>query len=463
MKKVHLSMKEQEKYEVIKELVDHHGNKNRAALKLGITRRQVDRLIHIYQDKGKAGFIHGNKSRKPVNSLSQELNNQIVILYTTKYQGWNFVHFKEMLDEFEDIHVSYTTVYNLLTASGINSPHIQKITRRNRAKLRVLQNQPELTKEELDIVVNHEIALEDAHPSRPRKSKFGEQIQMDASEYVWFGTKKSQLHLSIDDATGTILGAWFDWQETLNGYYHVLEQILTNYGIPYSFLTDNRTVFNYETHKSKEESKDVLTQFGYACKELGILLETTSVSQAKGRIERANGTTQRRLANELKLRGIETIEEANNYLINTFIPKFNQKFALNPKDYVSVFEESPTEEKINLTLAVLASRKFNNGSSITYKRMTLQAYDENDKLVCFSPKTDCLVIYAFNGEKYISVDNQVYIAKEVDQHELYSKNFDTVPKEPKKKKKYIPPMSHPWKHSSFVRYQEQAHREHIYS
>lgn len=97
-------------------------------------------------------------------------------------------------------------------------------------------------------------------------------------------------------ATGNLVGAYFDWQETLTlkAYYHVYEQILVNYGIPLRFKTDNRTVFNYETAKTKAEHKDVLTQFGYACKTLGTDIVTTSVSQAKGMVERANQTVQSR-------------------------------------------------------------------------------------------------------------------------------------------------------------------------
>jgi len=463
MKEVLLNMNEQQKYDVIKELVDHGGNKKRAALKLGITVRQVNRLIQRYKEKGKAGFVHGNKTRKPINSLPEELNKKIVDLYERKYQGWNFQHFREWLKKAEDIDVSYTSVYSILTKAGYNSPQIQKATRKKRAKEKARLDHPDLEEEELEEAANHVMAIEDSHPTRPRKINFGEQIQMDASEYYWFGESKSQLHLSIDDATGTITGGWFDKQETLNAYYHVLEQILKNYGIPYEILTDNRTVFNYETHKTKTENKDVLTQFGYACKTLGVTLNTTSVSQAKGRVERANGTVQRRLANELALAGITTMEEANDYLINIFIPEFNRHFALAiDKDKV-VFADSPTDEQINLTLAVLADRTFNNGSTISYKNKTLQAYDGNDELVCFSKKTKCLVINAFDGQKFIAVDEKVYAAKEVEKHETHSENFDEKPKEKKKRKIYIPPMSHPWKHASYMRYQERAHNYHIYS
>ena len=86
---------------------------------------------------------------------------------------------------------------------------------------------------------------------------------------------------------------------------------------------------------------------GYACKQLGVSIETSSVSQAKGLIERDNGTFQGRLVNELRLNNITNIEGANKYLIEVFIPKFNKKFSLDYKMFESVYETSPTTEKIN--------------------------------------------------------------------------------------------------------------------
>ena len=226
-----------------------------------------------------------------------------------------------------------------------------------------------MSEETIENVINHEIALEDSHPRGEKPKFFGEVIEQDGSIHLWFGSVKSCLHLAIDKATSTIVGAWFGKQETLNGYYHILFQILTNYGIPYSFLTDNRTVFNYMllNPDKRTSEKDVLTQYGYACKQLGIELKTTSVSQAKGLIERTNGTFQGRLVNELKLNGITTMEEANKYLTEVFVPKFNSKFAMDYKKFQSVFEQAPSKEKINYTLSVLTPRKIDNGNSINTK------------------------------------------------------------------------------------------------
>ena len=466
MRKVELRMNEQKKYDVIKELVDHNGNKNRASKKLGISRRQIDRLIIKYKEKGKAGFVHGNRTHKPINALDKSISEDIILLYKNKYQDWNFNHFKEFLKKDENIDVSYDFIYKTLTKEGILSPKARKKTKREFAKQKLLKEKKinlAMTDEQINTIVNHEIALEDSHPRGEKPKYFGEVIEQDGSIHQWFGDFKSCLHLAIDKATSTIVGAYFDKQETLNGYYHVFYQILTNYGIPYKFLTDNRTVFNYiSLNPDKRTSdKDVLTQYGYACKQLGVDLETTSVSQAKGLIERTNGTFQGRLVNELKLYGITTIEDANKYLIDVFVPYFNERFALDYKKFESVFEESPSTEKINYTLAVLTPRKIDNGNSIKYYGKYYQPY-LNNKLKCFAPKTEALVIKAFNGDLLVTIDEQVLELRELSRNERFSKEFDEVI-EIKEKKKYIPPMTHPWKLSSFKKQLQKSHQQHQYA
>ena len=467
MRKVELRMNEKEKYEVIKELVDHDGNKKRAAKKLNISKRQVNRLIIKYKEKGKAGFVHGNRTRKPINALDKSISNDIILLYRNKYQDWNFQHFKEFLEQVENITVSYNVIYKTLTKNGIISPKARKKTKRDFKKKQLFEQKKinnAMTDEQINYIVNHEMSLEDSHPRGEKPKYFGEIIEEDGSIHRWFGGFKSCLHLAIDKATSTIVGAYFDKQETLNGYYQVFHQILINYGIPYKFLTDNRTVFNYmKLNPDKRTSdKDVLTQYGYACKQLGIELETTSVSQAKGLIERTNGTFQGRLVNELKLNGITTIEEANKYLLEVFIPYFNKRFAMNYKKFQSVFEESPSEEKINYTLAILTPRKIDNGNSIKYQNKYYQPY-LNDKLKCFSPKTECLVIKSFNGDLLVAIDEQVMELKELNRNEKFSKEFNEKKRTEPKSKGHVPSMQHPWKVGEFRKQQRRAKLQHLYA
>ena len=466
MRKAELRMNEKEKYDVIKELVDHNGNKNRAAMKLGLSKRQINRLIIKYKENGKYAFIHGNRSKKPVNALDKSISEDIITLYKNKYYDFNFNHFKEFLKKDENIDISYDFIYKTLSKEGILSPKARKKTRKEFIKKQLLKEKKinnDMSNEEIEIIVNHEIALEDSHPRCEKPKYFGEVIEQDGSIHNWFGDKKSCLHLAIDKATSNVVGAYFDKQETLNGYYNVLYQILTNYGIPYKFLTDNRTVFNYMSLNpdKRTSDKDVLTQYGYACKQLGIELETTSVSQAKGLIERTNGTFQGRLVQELRLNGINTIEEANKYLIDVFVPNFNKRFAIDYKKFPSAFDDSPSEEKINYTLAVLTPRKIDNGNSIKYHNKYYQPYLDN-KIKCFIPKTECLVIKAFNSDLLVAIDEHVYELKELSRNERFSKNLDEIV-EVKEKKKYIPPMTHPWKIEYFKKQLKKAHTEHVYA
>ena len=467
MKEVKLRMNEQEKYEVIKELVDHGGNKNRAAKKLGLSRRQIDRLIIKYKEKGKSAFVHGNRNRKPISTLDKSISEDIILLYKNKYYDFNFSHFKDFLKKKENIDVSYKFIYKTLTKEGILSPRARKKTRRAYAKQKLLEEKKinlAMSDEQINSIVNHEIALEDSHPRQEKPKYFGELIEMDGSIHLWFGGIKSCLHLAVDKATNNIVGAWFDYQETLNGYYHIFYLILTKYGIPYKFLTDNRTVFNYiKLNPDKRTSdKDVLTQFGYACKQLGVDLVTTSVSQAKGLIERDNGTFQGRLVQELRLEGINTIEEANKYLNEVFVPEFNSKFAMDYKKFPSVFEHAPNEETINYTLAVLTPRKIDNGNSIKFKKKYYQPYLDN-QIKCFLPKTECLVIESFNGDLLVTIDEQVLELKELNRNKQVSKEFDEVKETIEEKKKYIPPMSHPWKLKSFLKQMQKSHRQHQFA
>ena len=466
MRKVELRMNEQEKYKAIKELVEHNGNKNRASKKLGISKRQIDRLIIKYKEKGKSSFIHGNRGHIPSKTLDKSISENIILLYKNKYYDFNFNHFKSFLETKENIFVSYKFIYNVLTKEGILSPKAKKRTKREFAKQKLLKEKKidlAMNDELINTIISHEINLEDSHPRGEKPKYFGEIIEQDGSIHLWFSEKKTCLHLAIDKATSTVVGAWFDYQETLNGYYHVLYQILTKYGIPYKFFTDNRTVFNYiSLNPDKRTSdKDVLTQYGYACKQLGIDLETSSVSQAKGLIERTNGTFQGRLVQELRFNNITTIEEANKYLDEVFVPNFNKEFALDYKKFPTVFEASPSDEKINYTLAILTPRKIDNGNSIKYQNKYYQPYLDN-KLKCFMPKTECLVIKAFNGELLITIDEQILELKELKRNERFSKEFNEKD-EVKERTKYIPPMTHPWKLASFKKQLQKAHTNHVYA
>lgn len=457
MRRLELNMKEQTIYDIIKKLVDTNGNKKRAAIKLNCTLRYVNKLIIKYKTEGKSGFIHKNSGRKPKTTIPDEIKNKILLLYKEKYYDYNWCHFKEKLNEDENIFISYTPLRHILTAAGYISPLCNKSTRR--AKKKELENKIKLTDIDKNLIIaDHILDSENSHPRRPRAKYFGELIQMDASEVMWFGDIYSTLHLAVDDATGAVVGAFFDYQETLYGYYNVLKQILEEYGIPNEFFTDNRTVFTYKSISNPTEEHDTYTQFAYACKTLGISIRTSSIPQKKGRIERFNQTFQNRLPQELRTAKIKTIEQANMFL-TSYIPKFNARFALQRKNISSVFESQPTAETINLTLAVLTKRKFDSGSSIKYQNKYYQATNTTQThVIPFRKGTEALVIKTFDNRLFVTVDESVYLLKELPERNEISKEFDELI-DKKIKQKYIPPMTHPWKKASFEAFlAKQKHR-----
>ena len=332
-------MDEQMKYKIIKALADHPApNKERAAITLGCTVRHVNRMLKGYNERGKAYFVHGNKGRKPANTIPDETRKLVVDLYRTKYYEANFEHFTELLGKYEGIRISPSAVASILEAEYILSPRVTKAKKKRISDELKAQKKAAKTQKETDQIKTNLVAVEDAHSRRPRAAYFGELEQMDATPHEWILGRIWHLHLAIDDASGRIVGGWFDTQETLNGYYHVFHQILTTYGIPYKFFTDRRTVFTYKKKNSSSINEDTYTQFAYACKQLGVELESSSIPQAKGRVERLNQTLQSRLPIELRLAGITTIDAANEFL-NSYIKEFNEKFALPLNCIKSVFFE----------------------------------------------------------------------------------------------------------------------------
>ena len=461
MRKVDLRMNEQYKYEVIKKLVDTHGNKKNAAIKLNCTVRTIDRLIIRYKAEGKAGFIHKNRNRQPASTIPADIKHKVIDLYRTKYSGANLLHFSQLLAKKEDIHVSDTTINYWLRSCDILSPKARRKTvnalnadLRRRKKAAKTKKEVVSIENKLDLLDRH-----DAHPRRPRCAYFGELVQMDASPHIWFGTSITHIHLAIDDATGMILGAYFDTQETLNAYYQITHQILIDYGIPAKFLTDRRTVFEYKRKNASSDEEDTFTQFSYACHQLGIDLECTSVPQAKGRVERLNQTLQSRLVMELRLAGITTIEEANEFL-KSYLKEFNAMFSLPINNTKTVFEKQPSKQKINQTLAVLSCRKLDSGHCIRYKNKYFIPVTRSGCKAYLKKGMNVMVIEAFDGKLYANILDHLFALEEIPERETTSKNFDTLPIKVKQKKPYIPPMSHPWKQASYLAYvAKQKHRQ----
>lgn len=460
MKKVELRMNEKLKYLTIKKLVETNGNKKRASIKLDCTLRHIDRMIAGYKEKGKEYFIHGNRGRSPAIALPNELKDEIEQLYLSKYYDCTYTSFSEFLAERENIFVSVDEIRVLLRDRYILSPRSHKSTRKRLRKQLLDEQKQAKTKLEKERIQSNIVAVEDAHPRQPRCQYFGEEIQMDACIHLWFGNTKTTLHGAIDDATGNLVGLYFDKQETLVGYYNITKQILMKYGIPYKFKTDKRTVFEYKRKGSSLLEEDTFTQFAYACHQLGIQLETSSVPEFKPRIERVFQTLQQRLPQELRLAGISTIEQANEFL-KQYINKFNKQFALCIDNNKSVFENQLDEQKINLTLAVITKRIIDKGHSISYNNKYYRLVNRMNTPIYFNRGTTCIVIKSFDNQLYATVNDTVFALEEIPKVQALSENFDEII-ETTPKKIYIPFMKHPWRQQLIDNFVEkQQHLQNV--
>ena len=448
---------EQLKWRVAKE-VDDLGCTDvairRGRTKLGCTRKTMLKYVQWYQGGDISLFRHKNRGRKPATTIDEATRTKVMLLYRDTYHCASYAHFAEILAEDHGIHLSEGTLHTLLKGCLLVSPHARKATRRAvekelRARAR-RENVPRAEAEHINAAFNV-LDKVDAHPRKARSKYFGEVIQMDASEYRWVaGAGIWHLHAAIDDATGEVVGMWFDHQETLAGYYHVLYMILKLYGIPSLFHTDRRTVFEYSLLSKPDQEKDTHTQFGAACNTLGIGIDACSSPQFKPRVERLNRTLQGRLPTEFVRHGITTMEQANAFLWE-YLPIFNEQFSLKVERDLetSTFLDSPPETEINAILAVVSERVIDAGHCIRYHKAYYLPYREKRGKMCpeyHRKGTKALVIKAFDGSLLASIHDQIHIMVEVEARSTHSKEFDPGPA-PKKRAPRIPGPDHPWRSS----------------
>lgn len=451
MRRITLNTREQFVYETIKSLVDHKGNVKRTAVILGISVRHVYRLIHILKTAGKAGFIHGNKNRKPAITYPDSVRNQIIELYRSEYSDTNFTQFSEFVYEDMGIKITPRTISNWLEKENILSPRAHRSTRKQmKKKIEADQKEKDSDLDNLspEPSVNLPIELDRRHsfPRKERAKYAGEVIQMDACQTDWFNNGvQDHLHVAIDDATGMLTGLYLDPEETLNGYYHLLKQTLDSHGIPARFLTDKRTVFEYKRKDCQDLSEDPVTQFTKACSILGTEVRTTSIPQGKGRVERVNQTLQDRLPKEFRRHQIKTVEQANEFL-SLYKEKFNAQYALQLPKAQSVFEAAPDNETINQILSVRTTRVIDQGHCIKFKNHYYIPVNGLGEDVWLKPKTKVEILTAFDGQQMLCAGDAYYCLRRIEDHAAWSEQFDPKPVEKKKPRTpWIPPKNHPWR------------------
>lgn len=291
-----MSQKELTRLEVIKKVVEKALTQLEASLLLGITDRQIRRLQTRYLQFGAQGLISQKRGQPSKRKIAKAEVDRIVEIIKDDYSDFGPTLAHEKLTTNHGVTVSVESVRKIMDTHDI---------RRSKSRKKKA-----------------------AHQSRPRRSSFGELIQIDGSPHDWFEgrAEKCCLIVFIDDATSACVGMRFYPTETTKAYMEVARWHIKRYGLPISFYSDKHTIFK----SPKDDGND--TQFGRAMKELGIQTICAETPQAKGRVERSNQTLQDRLVKEMRLRNINDIETANEFLEQEYIDMYNDQFAKPPKN-----------------------------------------------------------------------------------------------------------------------------------
>jgi transposase len=310
-----LGAREQKRLEILSRVLAGQWTGEEAAMALGISVRQVRRLKGAYLREGLGALVHGNRGRRPPHALSDAVKAQVQALAQSTYAGCNDQHLTELLAEREAIALSRSSVRRILREAGVKSPR-----KRRGPKHR---------------------------SRRERYPQEGMLLQIDGSRHRWLGEDGPYLTLlgAIDDATGNVPAAHFRDQEDAQGYFLLLEQVVSTQGIPLALYHDGHGIFIHSTGGRRTIAEQLtgqpdLTQFARVLQELEIASIHAQSPQAKGRIERLWGTFQDRLVSELRLAGVRTLAEANQFL-ETFLPRYNQRFAVPPALPGSAYRSLP--------------------------------------------------------------------------------------------------------------------------
>lgn len=333
-----MNAKERERLRIIYQLQENRLTQSLAAKQLGITERQVRRLLQAYRKNGEKGLISRRRGSPSNNRLAEEVTDQVLQLIRENYSDFGPELAHEKLTEEHQLSLSVTSTRGLMIKHGIWQPKKRKADK--------------------------------VHKTRPRRPCYGELVQMDGSYHDWFEgrAEKCCLLVVVDDATSNIMHLEFVNHESSFGYLRVLKKYIKLYGFPISIYTDMLSTFE-TTRQSEKEFKD--TQFHRAMNELGIKLILAHSPQAKGRVERTNGILQDRLIKEMRLLGISSMEEANKYL-PTFIKAYNEKFGKQPTSPIDAHRPLTEDCNLDRILCLHYERKIAKDLTISWQSKTYQ-------------------------------------------------------------------------------------------
>ena len=343
-----LSTKEQSRLHILNGVLERHWSMREAAPLLGVSERQGWRLLVAYRKEGARGLVHKNRGRVAPNATPEAIQQQVVALTQERYQGINHTHLSELLAEREGVMLSRPTVRRILVRSGLTSPRHRRPPQHRCRRQRMPQE--------------------------------GMLLQLDGSHHLWLEDRGPWLTLllAVDDATGTAPHALFQEQEDTQGYLSLLQGVIQRRGVPMAVYTDGHAVFQSRRPGREGTSGGGSTQWKRALGELGVTQILAHSPQAKGRVERANGTFQDRLVSELRLAGASTLKEANQVL-SDFLPRFNQRFGVPADQPESAYRPVDPELDLGGVLCIKELRRVAKDNTVQYHGRTLQLYPSEER------------------------------------------------------------------------------------
>ena len=409
-----MTEQEIERAEVLTKVNQKRMTQAKAAEKLDLSLRQVQRLCNALKQQGIKGLI-SRKRGKANNKLSETIRIKVAKIVTKPiYAGFGPTLMSEKLKEYHNITLSRETIRHIMIQNEVWSTDSKK--------------RPII------------------HQRRQRRARRGELNQIDSSPHAWFEDRGQRCNLIvfIDDATGRTYGKFFP-SETTAAYMEVTAEYINKYGKPIAMYSDKHSIFRI--NHGKGIGRHNLTQFGRALKDLDIELIHANSPQAKGRVERANKTLQDRLIKEMRLLGINTIEEANKLLL-TFWDKHNEKFSIQPQFPEDVHR--PNTQDLNRTLCIKEYRTLSKNLEFQFENEIYQVQLKDRRSSLAGVKVT--IIKQLNGKIYFEYRDKPLAVEKYSQQiapELGSKELEHYFD---KRIGHKPSPNHPWRNPNKLCY-----------
>nr|WP_273994484.1 ISNCY family transposase [Burkholderia thailandensis] len=330
-----MSMRELDRLKVVEAVIEQRLMPWRAAERLGISRRQIERLVARYRAAGPAGLLSQRRGHASNHQLPEDLAHRALSLIRERYADFGPTLACEKLWECHGLQLSKETVRRLMTDAGLWIPRRQR--------------PPKI------------------YQPRARRACLGELIQIDGSDHRWFEERAPActLLVYVDDATSRLMMLHFTQTESTFSYFEATRAYLERHGKPVAFYSDKYSVFR--SPKAGKTGRSV-TQFGRAMYELNIDTFCANSSSAKGRVERAHLTLQDRLVKELRLRGISTVADANAYA-PSFIAMYNARFAKPPRSDFDAHRPLRDDENLDRLMTWRETRRVSKSLTVLYDRV----------------------------------------------------------------------------------------------